>query len=93
MYTVTGLQLIPQTKTMACWYASAQMVVNWGRQRAGGTTLTTIDPSESSVTRALFTRDRGIKDAQILPVARDLGLRPVPPQCPTPDLVESWLRP
>jgi hypothetical protein len=28
-YEVPGVELIVQDKTMACWYASAMMVVNW----------------------------------------------------------------
>ena len=37
MYMVSGMTLIPQQKNMACWYASAQMVITWARNAAQAT--------------------------------------------------------
>lgn len=54
--------------------------------------MTSIDPSESPTARTLFAQNSGISDAQVLPLAKNLGLREIPPQCPTPALVESWLK-
>ena len=46
-YLVSGVPLIPQSQNMACWYASAQMVIRWRREMTKSTESSIVDPSDS----------------------------------------------
>jgi ABC-type bacteriocin/lantibiotic exporter with double-glycine peptidase domain len=91
-YIVPGTKLIPQTMQMSCWYASAQMVVQWRRNRTRRTEARIEDPSEDPTLVTWKSKDGGISDAQVLTLARRLGLELVPPMSPTLDALESWLK-
>jgi hypothetical protein len=94
-YTVIGMgpkQLIKQTKTMGCWYASARMLVQWRRQRNLATDGLVRDPSEDSISAAKRAADTGISDAEIVGLAKRLGLKLIPPMSPTPEAIERWLQ-
>lgn len=91
-YVVGGMALIPQTKRMACWYASAQMLIQWRRNKTQQSESGIVDPSEDEECAKLRDKDAGITNAQILGMARRLGLRTVPPMSPTEDALESWLK-
>lgn len=82
MYMVSGMTLIPQQKNMACWYASAQMVVTWARNAAQATLADHPDPSELPTTVAWEVANRGIVNPQVIQLAQALGLRAVPPLTP-----------
>jgi hypothetical protein len=82
-YIVSGITLIRQTQTMACWYASAQMVIQWRRNRMQMSEIGLRDPSEDPPSVALFRANSDISDVQVITLARALGLRPVPPMSPT----------
>lgn len=92
MYVVPGMTLIPQTKDMSCWYASAQMVIAWRRDWKQSCEIGILDPSEDFLSESLKAADTGITNDQIVGFAVRLGLEPVPPMSPSEGLVESWLR-
>ncbi len=91
-FIVDGVPLIPQTQTMACWYASAQMLIQWRRERKQMTESGLLDPSEDPPSVAMWKANGGISDAFILKLADDLGLVRVPPQTATLEAISSWLK-
>ena len=92
MYTVPGMKLIPQTMTMSCWYASAQMVIQWRRNQTLQCEEGIIDPSEDPLLQKWKAVNHGITDAQIITLAKRMGLELVPPLSPTLEALETWLR-
>lgn len=89
-YEVPGVMLIPQDMTMACWYASAMMLLNWReRFRPGPLPVT---PSIDPQTLRLYKANDGILNDQILPLAKRLGLISVPPMSPTVETLRDWMR-
>jgi hypothetical protein len=90
-YTVPGMTLIPQTKTMSCWYASAQMVIQWRRNQMQMCEEGILDPSEDPLITKMRDHDHGISNSALLHVARKLGLKAVPPTSPTEAAIERWL--
>jgi hypothetical protein len=91
-YTVPGVTLIKQTKTMSCWYASAQMVIQWRRNQMQMTEMGIMDPSEDGIISRMKDHDHGISNSAILHFAKKLGLVPVPPMSPAEATIETWLR-
>ena len=91
-YIVPGMKLIPQQMTMSCWYASAQMLVHWRQEQAHACLSGLIDPALDAQCRLIRDTDSGITNPQILPMARRIGLKEVPPMSPTPETMEDWLR-
>lgn len=90
-YVVPNMQLIAQDKDMSCWYASAQMLIEWRRRRKQMTELAHPDPSLVQRWGKIYDANSGIGNDLILRLARDLGLRTVPPMSPTPQAIQSWL--
>lgn len=91
-YVVPNMRLIPQDKTMSCWYASGQMVIEWRRRTARMTELAHPDPSQVARWQNMYTANPGIQNSQIISYAKDLGLVPVPPMSPTPETILMWLQ-
>jgi hypothetical protein len=91
-YVVEGMTLIPQTKTMACWYASAQMLIQWRRNRLRMSEAGIVDPAEDSASAKLRDDNTGILNPAIVEFAKRLGLRPVRPMSPSPATIEFWLK-
>lgn len=83
-YEVPGMQLISQTKNMACWYASAQMLIQWKRSMTQSTLMNHPDPSELTETVKWEVLNKGITNPQVVKLALALGLEQVPPLTPTP---------
>lgn len=90
-YTVPGMTLIFQTQRMSCWYASAQMLIQWRRNQMSMTEVGIMDPSEDPIIAQMRNCDHGISNSVIIHLARKLGLEPVPPMSPTESALESWL--
>lgn len=89
-YEVPGVQLIVQDMNMACWYASAMMLLNWiekFRVSIFENQCTVADQT----TINLYKANNGVQNAQILPLAKRLGLVSVPPQTPTHEALKKWL--
>jgi hypothetical protein len=90
-YQVPNLRLIPQDKTMACWYASAQMLIQWRRERVQMCEVGLADPSDVPRYMQMYTKNDGIPWAKIRRFAQDLGLVCLPLMSPTPEAVADWL--
>ena len=90
-FEVQGVSLIVQDKDMACWYASAQMVLDWKRRRQIGA-LATLPVQVDQETADLYKANDGLQNFQILPLAKRLGLVTVPPMSPTIDGLLRWLK-
>ncbi len=91
-YAVPGYLHIAQDQTMSCWFASAQMLIQWKRRRTGSTDSRHPDPSESPKWSKLYTDNTGITNGRIREFARDMGFNHVPPMSPTPEAILLWLR-
>ena len=92
MYRVPGLRLIVQHKDMACWYASARMVIQWKRKRLRVELPDHPDPSQVKEVANWEVNNAGITNPQVIRLAQMLGLRSLPPQCPTPALILDLLK-
>lgn len=90
-YIVPNMKLIPQDQNMSCWYASAQMLINWRREITQSSEMGIIDPGEDNSSRAIYSLDKGIQNSQIIAMAKRLGLVAVPPLSPTEAAIEDWL--
>jgi hypothetical protein len=91
-FVVKNMTLIPQDKTMSCWYASGQMLVHWRQESTQSCEIAHPDPSLVKKWGKLYDQNTGITNDKILEFARDLGLVAVPPMCPTPEAIEGWLK-
>jgi hypothetical protein len=91
-YVVPGLIHIEQDKKMSCWFASAQMLIQWKRTQKQMTDPRHPDPSDSIKWSKVYRDDTGISNSQIQAFARDMGFQKVPPMSPTPEAILGWLR-
>jgi len=89
-YEVPGVTLIPQDMQMACWYASAMMLLNWRERFRPGPMP--ISQGIDALTLKLYKANDGIRNDQILPLAKRLGLVSVPPMSPTTEALKDWMR-
>ena len=91
-YIVQGMTLIPQTKAMSCWYASAQMLINWKMEQRQQSMMGLIPPDLDAQCARIRDDNKGIQNPQILKMAKRLGLEAIPPVSPTPQALEGWLQ-
>jgi ABC-type bacteriocin/lantibiotic exporter with double-glycine peptidase domain len=91
-YEVPGMTLIPQQDNTSCWYASAQMLIQWKMDKLQACLIDLIPPELDAECRKIRDAGGGIVNSQILGMAERLGLRAVPPLCPTPEAIAAWLR-
>lgn len=91
MYKVPGLKLIAQKRSMACWYASARMVIQWKRRHELATLADHPDPSELKTIVGWEVNNAGIANPHVIQLAQALGLRAVPPMTPTLKGIRSLL--
>jgi ABC-type bacteriocin/lantibiotic exporter with double-glycine peptidase domain len=92
MLHLTNVPLIPQTQTWACWYACAQMLVQWKRRHERSTLADQMDPSEVSETIRWHVANNGLTYGQVVTLAELLGLRHVPPMSISLHVLENLLR-
>lgn len=90
-YEVPGVQLIEQDKNMACWFASAMMVVNWAEYYRANPLRRECSVIDAQ-TLAMYKANNGIQNKQIIPLAKRLGLDYVPPLCPSATALLNWLQ-
>jgi peptidoglycan hydrolase-like protein with peptidoglycan-binding domain len=88
---VQGVPLIPQDKTMACWYASAQMVIQWRRSRLQMTETNYRDPREVPWAVQTYRGNNGLLWQDMVRYAMMLGLKSVPQMTPSPQALSDWL--
>ena len=91
-YNVPGMTLVPQKLTMSCWYASAQMLIQWRRDKTQMSESQMVDPSEDPDSVTLRDLNKGVTNPQVIAAAKRLGLRAVPPLSPTESAIEKWLQ-
>jgi hypothetical protein len=91
-YTVPGFVHIAQDKSMSCWFASAQMLIQWKERRTQSSDSRHPDPSQSPKWSKLYSDDVGITNGRIREFGRDMGFMHVPPMSPTPEAILLWLR-
>ena len=87
-YEMPGLQLITQDMENSCWYASAQMLLNWRDNRRGGLISHRVDDA----TIEIYRKNDGLGNEQILPLAKRLGLKTIPPMSPSVEALTRWLQ-
>lgn len=92
MYIVSGLKLIPQSKDRACWYASAQMLIQWKRGQQQMTLMDYNDPSEVKMTADWEVANGGITNPEIVKLAKALGLKAMPFITPTAQYLNHIIR-
>jgi ABC-type bacteriocin/lantibiotic exporter with double-glycine peptidase domain len=88
-YEVPGVQLIVQDQNMACWYASAMMVLNWAERNKWKDRRSSSQIDNQTL--AIYKANNGLQNAQVIPLAKRLGLEAIPPQSPTIDGLFQWL--
>jgi hypothetical protein len=86
------MKLIPQSMAMSCWYASMQMLISWKEDQLKASLARLIPPEMDDECARLRDADNGILNPQIVKLAKRIGLKAVPPLCPSPDALEGWLR-
>ena len=91
-YQIPDVELIPQTKTMACWYASATMLIKWRSDRLQMCEKAHPSPSDVPALQAQFLSNDGLPTRRILELAKSLGLEDVPPMTPSPGAVAMMLK-
>jgi hypothetical protein len=92
IYEVPGMTLIPQAFTMSCWYASAQMLITWRENQAQASMDWLVPPEFDAQCRTIRDANTGIQNSQIIAMAKRLGLQAVPPESPSVDALQQWLR-
>ena len=91
-YAVHGMTMVPQQLEWSCWYASAQMLIKWRMNKTQQSLAWLVPPELDAECKRLRDGNAGIGNPDILPMAKRLGLREIPPMSPTPAALESWLR-
>jgi ABC-type bacteriocin/lantibiotic exporter with double-glycine peptidase domain len=91
-YEVPGMTLIPQTLDWSCWYASAQMLIQWKQDSVQQSLANLVPPDLDKECCRIRDANTGISNEQIMRMARRLGLVAVPPMSPTPGTLLSWLK-
>jgi ABC-type bacteriocin/lantibiotic exporter with double-glycine peptidase domain len=91
-YEVPGMTLIPQQLDWSCWYASAQMLIQWKQDSLQQSLADLVPPDLDAMCRRIRDDNQGITNPQIMDMAQRLGLAAVPPVCPTPSAISGWLQ-
>jgi ABC-type bacteriocin/lantibiotic exporter with double-glycine peptidase domain len=91
-YTEPNVPLIPQQLSLACWYASAQMLIQWRQEFTQSCEIAHPDPSMLPDEVNRYKANNGLDLDQMMSFAKALGLQTVPPMTPTLPLVEQWVR-
>jgi hypothetical protein len=88
-YEVPGITLIRQDQDMACWFASAMMLLNWKERFRPEKAISSNAVDERTI--RMYMANNWIQNDQIIPLAVRLGLIPIPPQSPSIDGFKKWL--
>lgn len=90
-YEVVGLNLLPQRKNMACWYASARMLLSWKNNNKHQRTAA--HPNELDLaSKNMWEVNNGITNPQVIQLAKRLGLTAIPPMSLPPEEIGNLLR-
>ena len=91
-YIVQNMTLIPQRLNMSCWYASAQMLIQWKMDQRQQSFRDLIPPDLDAECIKVRDDNKGIQNPAIIKMAKRLGLEAIPPMTPTTDALEGWLK-
>lgn len=91
-YIVQGMTLIPQQLNMSCWYASAQMLIQWKMDQRQQSISGLIPPDLDAQCAKIRDDNKGIQNPAIIKMAKRIGLEAIPPMTPTTDALEGWLK-
>ena len=86
------MQLITQKNNASCWFASAQMLIQWKRSVNAETLVGYRDPSEVKKVVTWEVAGQGLINPNVLRMAKLLGLKSIPPTCMALATLESYLR-
>ena len=94
MYEVPRMQLIPQDRTNACWYASALMVLQWSRsgELMSHSADALISPSANPTIVATHRANNVLLWTEMKRTALQLGMRELPLATPSAEELERWFR-
>ena len=92
MYEVPRMLLIPQKDNSSCWFASAQMLIQWKRSALGATLARNPDPSQVSRVVTWEVAGHGLGNPRVVLMAKLLGLNSIPPLCVSLAMLEGYLR-
>lgn len=68
-YVVPRMSLIPQDKTMSCWYASGLMLIHWRRNHFQMSEAAHPDPAQVKKWSKLYDDNPGISNEQVMSFA------------------------
>jgi len=92
MYEVPKMLLIPQKNNSSCWFASAQMLIQWKRRTSFETFARHPDPSQVGQVVTWEIAGKGLVNPRVLVMAKLLGLKSIPPLDVSPSMLEGYLR-
>jgi hypothetical protein len=69
-YSIANVPLIPQTQNMACWYASAQMLIEWRRIRKQMCEIAHPYPSQVPQLESIFAANHGLPFGRTVELAK-----------------------
>ena len=85
-----NVPLIPQEASLTCWYACAQMIVRFHRNRVQATTLAGGEVDQPRVTALMTSMNRALTPQLAIAVASAMNLR-MEFVSPTPAALENFL--
>jgi hypothetical protein len=91
VYVVPDMKLIPQDKTMSCWFASGQMLIQWKWSRHAACLVGHPDPALVKRWGKVYDDNSGITNEQISRFADDLGLEMMGAMTPSPEYLKDIL--
>jgi Papain-like cysteine protease AvrRpt2 len=91
-FQIPDVPLIPQDKNMACWYASAQMLITWRQMKTLSCETSHPLPGNVPELKTVYVANDGLPFSLNIELARDLGLVDVPPMTPSPGALASLLK-
>ena len=91
-HIVPNMQMIPQDQSNACWFAAAQMVVQWRRSTARQTETGLLDPEEVPAAVAVHRANDVLAWSSMRKFAQLVGLTPLPLVTPRAETLLNWLQ-
>jgi hypothetical protein len=86
------MKLIPQKNNSSCWYASAQMLIEWKCSTSFETSARHPNPSQVKEIVMWEIAGNGLVNPRVLQMAKLLGLKAIPAICVTLAMLESHVR-
>ncbi len=91
-YVVPDMKFVAQDQSNSCWYASAQMLIQWRDNSTHSSSMDHPDPATVDTWAKLYAKNSVIQNAELKQFAADLGLEMLGPATPTPEYLRDLLR-